>query len=108
SKGRYLHSVTLTSTMGPGIKIDTSRTVAGEILAAAGMEAPEGSEADSNGQGSAPEPTVIAAADAGFEVDDPDAEAEEAEAEEAEAVEAEAAAPEAAAEAEAAPDDSEE
>jgi large subunit ribosomal protein L1 len=100
SKGRYLHSVTLTSTMGPGIKIDTSRTVAGEILAAAGMEAPEGSEADSNGQGSAPEPTVIAAADAGFEVDDPEAEAE---AEEAEAVEAEAAA-----EAEAVADDSEE
>ena len=46
SKGRYLLSVTLTSTMGPGIKIDTARTVAGEILAAAGLiEAPAESAA---------------------------------------------------------------
>lgn len=84
SKGRYLHSVTLTSTMGPGIKVDTARTAAGEILAAAGMEGAESTGADSNGQGSSPEPTVIAAADAGFEVDDPEAEAD-AEAEEPEA-----------------------
>lgn len=84
SKGRYLHSVTLTSTMGPGIKVDTARTAAGEILAAAGMEGAESTDADSNGQGSSPEPTVIAAADAGFEVDDPEAEAD-AEAEEPEA-----------------------
>jgi large subunit ribosomal protein L1 len=26
AKGRYLHSVTLTSTMGPGVKVDASRT----------------------------------------------------------------------------------
>jgi large subunit ribosomal protein L1 len=37
SKGRYLISVTLTSTMGPGIRIDTSRQTAGEILVAAGV-----------------------------------------------------------------------
>jgi large subunit ribosomal protein L1 len=26
AKGRYLHSVTIASTMGPGIKVDPSRT----------------------------------------------------------------------------------
>jgi large subunit ribosomal protein L1 len=33
AKGRYLISITLTTTMGPGIKLDTSRVAAKEILA---------------------------------------------------------------------------
>jgi large subunit ribosomal protein L1 len=35
AKGRYLLSVTLTNTMGPGIPVDTSRTRESEILAGA-------------------------------------------------------------------------
>jgi hypothetical protein len=59
AKGRYLISVTVTTTMGPGIKIDTGRQTAGEVLAAAGLiEEPEDVEASSNGGGEAdaPEP----------------------------------------------------
>lgn len=37
SKGRYLRSITLASTMGPGIPIDTSRQTAAEILSGAGL-----------------------------------------------------------------------
>jgi len=36
AKGRYLLSVTLTTSMGPGIRLDTSRTQAREIVEAAG------------------------------------------------------------------------
>ena len=32
AKGRYIHSITLTSAMGPGIPVDTGRTREGEIL----------------------------------------------------------------------------
>ena len=41
AKGKYLISVTLTSTMGPGIRIDTSKTRAAEITAH-GAAAPSG------------------------------------------------------------------
>ena len=43
AKGRYLLSVTLTSSMGPGIRIDTSQTQAREIVESAGSaaEAPD-------------------------------------------------------------------
>jgi large subunit ribosomal protein L1 len=34
AKGRYLLSITLTSTMGPGIRLDSSRTRESEILGA--------------------------------------------------------------------------
>ena len=33
SKGRYILSITLATTMGPGIRVDSSRTREGEILA---------------------------------------------------------------------------
>jgi large subunit ribosomal protein L1 len=40
SKGRYLISVTLTTTMGPGIRLDTSKTTEREILADVSGAAP--------------------------------------------------------------------
>jgi large subunit ribosomal protein L1 len=50
AKGRYILSITLTSTMGPGIRIDGSRTRESEILAGDGAEttdsASSGSEAE--------------------------------------------------------------
>jgi large subunit ribosomal protein L1 len=91
AKGRYLISVTLTSTMGPGVKIDTSHTTAGDVLAAAAAagSAPAHEVAAGNGHGEAAAeaqdaPAVdtereqeleqISAADSPFEMEDPDAE----------------------------------
>jgi large subunit ribosomal protein L1 len=91
AKGRYLISVTLTSTMGPGVKIDTSHTTAGDVLAAAAATAgaaPAAEAVEGNGHGEAaaeapaaavdeePEQELeqISAADSPFEVEDPDAE----------------------------------
>ena len=58
AKGRYILSITVTATMGPGIRIDSGRTRRGEIMQGAGavsedeasreVEAPAG-EADSEG-----------------------------------------------------------
>jgi large subunit ribosomal protein L1 len=45
AKGRYILSATLTSTMGPGIRIDPSRTRPGEIMAGAGTAGKEPEEA---------------------------------------------------------------
>jgi large subunit ribosomal protein L1 len=55
SKGRYILSVTMTTTMGPGVRVDSAKTRAGEIMAAAG--------ASSNGAGedSTPAEPAVAA-----------------------------------------------
>ncbi len=94
AKGRYLISVTLTSTMGPGVKIDTTHQTVGDILAAeVGPEhvVPVPVPAASNGHAAAEaeeaatptakeieqeddqELETISAADSPFEVEDPDA-----------------------------------
>jgi len=53
AKGRYLVSVTLTTTMGPGIRVDTNRVRRGEILAGlAGGDGEEGADE------AAPEPAA--------------------------------------------------
>ena len=44
SKGRYLISVTLTTTMGPGVRVDTTKATEREILADAGAEVPADAE----------------------------------------------------------------
>jgi large subunit ribosomal protein L1 len=44
AKGRYLQSVTVVTTMGPGIRVDTSRTREGDILADGVPESESGAE----------------------------------------------------------------
>ena len=56
AKGRYIISATLTTTMGPGIRVDTAKTRAGEITAGA----------SSNGAGE-PAPSSAAAEPSGAE-----------------------------------------
>jgi large subunit ribosomal protein L1 len=56
AKGRYIHSITLTSAMGPGVRVDPARTREGDILAGAG--------ATTNGDAPAAEEPVAEAAPA--------------------------------------------
>ena len=46
SKGRYILSITLASTMGPGIRVDETRTREGDILIGAAAPAEDGEAAD--------------------------------------------------------------
>ena len=60
AKGRYLLSITLATSMGPGVRVDESRTREAEILAGA----PSGNGASADG-GDASDGTEAAAAEAG-------------------------------------------
>jgi large subunit ribosomal protein L1 len=57
AKGRYLLSVTLTTTMGPGIRVDPSRTRMGEILAGVSGNGAPASEAGDGQTEAEPEAT---------------------------------------------------
>ena len=84
AKGRYLRSVTLTSSMGPGIKLDTARTTAGEVLAAAGViEDPEDVAEAGNGAGSVDQPEPEAEPAPSDPEPEPEGAAEDAEPEDA-------------------------
>ena len=65
AKGRYIISATLTSTMGPGVRVDTAKTRASEIMAGAGAsgngEAPAEPEAPAAETEAEPEPVEAAA-----------------------------------------------
>jgi large subunit ribosomal protein L1 len=46
AKGRYILSITVTTTMGPGIRIDSGRTRRGEIMLGAGATETEGDDGE--------------------------------------------------------------
>src|SRR5436190_535716 len=53
AKGRYLLSITIATTMGPGIRVDTARTREPEILA--GLGSGDGASADGDAQAAEPQ-----------------------------------------------------
>ncbi len=54
SKGRYIHSITLTTAMGPGVRVDSSKIRESEILA----HPPSGNGAEAPDAASEPEPAA--------------------------------------------------
>jgi large subunit ribosomal protein L1 len=56
AKGRYILSATLTNTMGPGIRVDTAKTRAGEIMAGAGSLSSNGDSEEQAATPAEPEP----------------------------------------------------
>jgi large subunit ribosomal protein L1 len=54
AKGRYILSITLTTTMGPGIRVDPARIRRGEIMLGAGVASEDGA-ADAGDEGAAAE-----------------------------------------------------
>ena len=62
AKGRYLLSITLTASMGPGVRVDANRTRPGEILAGAAGAAANGDEAGSDEAQAVEEPEEAATA----------------------------------------------
>jgi large subunit ribosomal protein L1 len=83
SKGRYIHSITLTTAMGPGIRVDSSKIREGEILTSGSGNGASASSAPEEPAEEAPAPEQEAAPqeDAAAESDQPDEASEEAAAE---------------------------
>jgi large subunit ribosomal protein L1 len=50
AKGRYILSITLSTTMGPGVRVDPSRTRRGEIMQGAGAAASAGDAEDESAE----------------------------------------------------------
>jgi hypothetical protein len=46
AKGRYILSITVTTTMGPGIRVDSGRTRRGEIMLGAGALADDADDSE--------------------------------------------------------------
>jgi len=49
AKGRYILSITVTTTMGPGIRVDSTKTRRGDIMLGAGAAAADGGGEDEGG-----------------------------------------------------------